>query len=312
MSVRPNILVIGGSYFVGRVFIEKLLALNRYNIYALNRGTVPMRLDGVTQLHCDRHDGASLRKVVPDVPWQAVVDFCAYTPQDIETTMQALCGHQLAQYIYISTATVYEPSSRQPIDESGATLCASQPHLGPAADYGFQKRLAELAVIAQCDHRGIPHTIVRPTFIFGKYNYAPREGYFFEQILKYHTVVIPDREPPARFSFVSVWDVAFIVADCIGNPAAYGEIFNASGDEELSYPALVDCFKEVTGIDFTVKKLSIAEIETQRIPLPFPLDEDLLYSGRHSQQVLNYRYIPFKKAMQETYRLYRLGLGLDG
>jgi len=59
--------------------------------------------------------------------------------------------------------------------------------------------------------------------------------------------------PPARFSFVSVWDVAFIVADCIGNPAAYGEIFNAAGDEELSYPALVACFKEVTGIEFTVK-----------------------------------------------------------
>ncbi|APG28775.1 hypothetical protein A7E78_13625 [Syntrophotalea acetylenivorans] len=310
MPLRPNILVIGGSYFVGRVFIEKLLALNKYNIYALNRGTLPMRLEGVTHLCCDRNDEDLLRKVVPDVPWQAVIDFCAYTPKDIEKTFKALSSHTLTQYIYISTASVYAPSSQQPIDELGATLIASQPQLGSAADYGFHKRLAELAVIEQCGMRNIAYTIVRPTFIFGKYNYAPRESYFFEEILKHNVVVIPDHEPPARFSFVSVWDVAFITAACIDNPTAYGEIFNASGDEVLSYSSLVECFKQVTGVNFTVKVLPISEIEAQRIPLPFPLDEDLLYSGQRSKQLLNYSYFPFQKAMQETYRLYRVGAGL--
>lgn len=270
-----------------------------------------MRMEGVKHLRCDRNDGEQLGKVVPAVPWQAVVDFCAYTPQDIETTLQALSDHQLGQYIFISSAAVYESDPRKTIDESGATVRARQPHLGPAADYGFQKRLAELAVAEQCDKRNIPYTIVRPTFVFGKYNYAPRESYFFEQILKHNIVVIPDQEPPVRFSLVSVWDVAFITAACIGNPAVFGEILNASSDEEISYPMLVARLKEVTGIDFTVKTLPIAEIEAQGIPLPFPLDEDMLYSGLRSRQLLNYQYLPFQKTMQETYRLYRLGAGLD-
>jgi nucleoside-diphosphate-sugar epimerase len=40
-----NLLVIGGSYFVGRVFIEELLNNTEYNLYVMNRGRIPLKLD---------------------------------------------------------------------------------------------------------------------------------------------------------------------------------------------------------------------------------------------------------------------------
>ena len=41
-----NVLIIGGSYFVGRVFVEELLKEQGYSIYVLNRGRIPIRKEG--------------------------------------------------------------------------------------------------------------------------------------------------------------------------------------------------------------------------------------------------------------------------
>ena len=74
-----NILVLGGSYFVGRVFVEELLKTDSYKVYVLNRGTIPMRREEVTEIVCDRHDRDGMKRLLPDVDWCAIVDFCAYT-----------------------------------------------------------------------------------------------------------------------------------------------------------------------------------------------------------------------------------------
>ena len=41
--MKQNILIIGGSYFIGRVFVEELLKLQKFSIYVLNRGKMPLR-----------------------------------------------------------------------------------------------------------------------------------------------------------------------------------------------------------------------------------------------------------------------------
>ncbi|MFA4910212.1 MAG: hypothetical protein WC649_04135 [Desulfobacteria bacterium] len=51
-----NILIIGGSYFVGRVFVEELVKEAGYSIYVVNRGNVPLNMEGVHEIVCDRND----------------------------------------------------------------------------------------------------------------------------------------------------------------------------------------------------------------------------------------------------------------
>lgn len=62
-----NILVIGGSCFIGRVLIEELQSNNEYTIYVLNRGNRPLKLLGVLEIQSDQHDKARLYKVLPSL-----------------------------------------------------------------------------------------------------------------------------------------------------------------------------------------------------------------------------------------------------
>ena len=106
-----NVLVIGGSYFVGRVFVEELSRIPNYAIYVMNRGNVPINIEGVTEIRCDRHDTEAMYKAIPSIMWDSVVDFCAYMPEDIATMISILPSHVISQYIFISTASIYEKTN---------------------------------------------------------------------------------------------------------------------------------------------------------------------------------------------------------
>jgi len=298
-----NLLVIGGSYFLGRVFVETLARNNDYRIYMVNRGNRPLNINGVVEIKCDRNDITALKVLLPKLSWHGVIDFCAYTPQDISNLFSVLPPKDIKHYIFISTVSVYAPTKALPIKEGSPTLTAPQPELGPAADYGYQKNLAEKTMAMQCKHNLIPFTCLRPGIIYGKYNYAPRESYFFDLIRKGQLAVIPDNDL-ALFQFVSVWDVARMIVLCMGNPDTYNKTFNLNAPELVSYGRLIEILEGVTGRAIPQKSMSVIEIDQNRIPLPFPLDSHLIYSGDLIQQVLGFTYMSLIDGMQRTYDWY--------
>lgn len=304
-----NILIIGGSYFVGRVFVEELLKQQGYSVYVLNRGNIPIKKEEVTEIVCDRHDLEKMKAALPDIEWWAVVDFCAYTPEDITGTLNVLHGGRVNQYIYISTASVYSRTNDLPIGEEAQKLTGPQPELGPFADYGYKKWLAEKELQNLAATRGLPYTMLRPAFIYGKYNYAPRESYFFDLIVRGERIIIPE-DNLALFSFVSVWDVARIILGCVGNSESFNRAFNASSGELLSYRRLMEVFEIVTGEELHIETLPLDAI-VEKISLPFPLDEHLVYSGTLVQSIMDFSYTPFVEGMRKTYRYYRIGHGLS-
>ncbi|MGB9498945.1 MAG: NAD-dependent epimerase/dehydratase family protein [Dissulfuribacterales bacterium] len=298
-----NLLVIGGSYFLGRVFVENLSQNNDYRLYVVNRGNRPLNINGVVEIKCDRNDVARLKEMLPNVSWHAVIDFCAYTPQDISSLLSVLPPKNIKHYIFISTVSVYAPTKALPIKEGSPTLTGPQPELGPAADYGYQKLLAEKTMAMHCKHNLIPFTCLRPGIIYGKYNYAPRESYFFDLIRKGQLAVIPDNDLPL-FQFVSVWDAARMIELCMENPDTYNKAFNLSAPELVSYGRLIETLEVITGRPVPKRFMTVAEIDKKRIPLPFPLDSHLIYSGELIQQMLGFTYMSLIDGMQRTYNWY--------
>ena len=148
-----NVLVIGGSYFAGRVFVEELVRQGDTKITVYNRGRRPLGIAEVSELTGDRRDAARIRAVIPPLHWDAVVDFCAYDPADIEILLQNLPG-RIGQYVFISTTTVYDRTLDLPIREDAPKLAAPQIELGSQAAYGFDKWRAEQAVQALCRSMG--------------------------------------------------------------------------------------------------------------------------------------------------------------
>ncbi len=300
--MKKNILIIGGSYFTGRVLVETLAGKNDYAIYVLNRGNVPLNMDGIEEIVCDRHD-INLKKSIPNLSFDAVIDFCAYTPLDIIQLMLAFSQGSVKHYIFISTVSIYEDTNDLPVNEDAPKLTETQKHLGQAADYGYNKWLAELKLAELCKKSNIPYTSLRPSIIYGKYNYAPRESYFFDLIHEGKPVVLPENKL-ALFQFVSVWDVANIVLNCLGNKLVFNQAFNLAGPELISYERLMEVLEIISDKKISVQTMSTTEIDRQRIPLPFPLDAHLIYSGARIQKTLNINYSPFVQGMKKTYEHY--------
>jgi nucleoside-diphosphate-sugar epimerase len=299
-----NILIIGGSYFTGRVFVEELLKQGGYNIFVFNRGNIPLNFKGVTELKGDREDQDRIRNTLPEKEWHAVVDFCAYTPDHIEKMIRSIHG-TLHQYIFISTTAVYETTFDLPIKEDAAKVSKPQPELGPYADYGLNKWLAEISLRSEGEKRGIAYTCLRPAIIYGPYNYAPRESYFFDLLRDNKPMVVPKNEL-ALYSFVSVLDAAKIILKCLGNEKALNETFNIAGEELISYPRLAQMLEVISGKKPKIIKMTLDEIRQMEIPLPFPPDSHLVYSGEKIRRVLDIEYTPFTEGMRETYKYYQM------
>ncbi len=301
-----NILIIGGSYFAGKILVEELVKEKELNIFIYNRGNRPLNKDSVTELVGDRSDKTRIKEVIPPNNWDAVIDFCAYTPEDIETMIDAIPG-QVNHYIYISTTTIYEDTVDLPVEENALTLSGPNPQLGQYSDYGYNKWLAECKLKEKCKAKQIPYTVLRPAIIYGEYNYAPRESYFFDLIQNDKTLILPDNELPL-FSFVYVVDVANIIKKSISNDKVYNETFNIAAKEMISYKRLIEVFRKITGKTITTKRMNAAMIDKKGIPLPFPLDHHLLYSGDKISRVLDFTYTPFTIGMKNTYEYYQLTL----
>ena len=292
-----NVLVIGGSYFAGRTFVEELQHSGEYAPYVMNRGNRPLKLDGVKEIACERHDTGKIAELVPPLEWHAVVDFCAYEPGDIAMLLQNLPG-SAQQYIYISTATVYQNSLRLPMQEDTPKLTGPQP--GPGGDYAYKKLLLEGELKESCEGKGIAHVSLRPAFIYGQYNYAPRESYFFKLIDKGETIILPT-PPQALFSMVSVWDMANICIACLGNEKVFNSAYTVCAEDMVSYDQIMEVLEAITSRKLNVRKQPSRLINASGIPLPFPLEEHLVYSGLLLKETLNYRYMSLLEGMTRTY-----------
>jgi 2'-hydroxyisoflavone reductase len=298
-----EILVVGGSYFAGRVFVEELVKASGHAVTVLNRGRIPMGMPGVREIRCDRHDAQAMHRCLAGRRWEAVVDFCAYSPDDIRILLESLPAHATSHIILMSTASVYAHTSSLPVDESVAVLMQPQPELGPMAEYGWQKARAEAVLREMCGPRDIAFTILRPTIIFGKYNYAPRESWFFDRILAGTPVPVPT-DSLALFSFVSVWDLARLTISCLGAPAARGMTFNAAGREMVSYEELVRVLTAAVEHPFPTHPISCKALAEGGEQLPFPVDEHLVYSGMLSEGCLGFRYSGFAEEMKRAWKYY--------
>lgn len=295
-----NVLVIGGSYFAGRVFVEELLASGAYAPYVMNRGSRPLDMEGVTEIVCERHDTGAMARAVPPREWHAVVDFCAYAPGDIATVLQHLPG-TIRRYVYISTTSVHRNSLRLPMREDAPALTGPAP--GPEGDYAYRKWLLEGELREACEKKRIAHVSLRPAFVYGKYNYAPRESYFFDLIARNEPIVLPTA-PQALFSMVSVWDLAKICIACLANDEVIDDAHAVCAEDLVSYDRLIEVLAAITARKLDVRHQALRLINAARLPLPFPLEEHLVYSGARLQGILNHRYLSLEEGMARTYEWY--------
>lgn len=297
-----KILVLGGSYFYGRVFT--MLAAKNHEITVLNRGTYSMEDFGVKQITGDRHDEKVLRQLAASVTeFDAVVDFCGYGPGDVASVVEHLPG-KTKQYIFISTVDVYERGIQGLKDEG--TPYETRSIEGEAGEYIRGKVALEQELKEICLQRGIGYTILRPAVLYGPYNYAPRESVFIQIALQNR--LLPEiTDATGKFQFTYVKDGAEAIEKCLLNKSTYGQAYNLCGDEILDYGKFIAGLEQAMPIPCKRIQMTVQEAGAQGIPLPFAVfeEETELYSNEKSKKELGMVYTSFQEGMKKTYRAFK-------
>jgi nucleoside-diphosphate-sugar epimerase len=299
--MSKSILVIGGSAFTGRIFSKQISKNDAYQLHVVNRGQFPLNIENVKEYKCDRHSPRMVARLLPDITFDVMIDFCAYNLGEVSSLLEVLKG-RIKHYIVISSASVYEPYDHKIKTESDPVVINAEGG-DRVSDYIYNKIHVEQETIKTCQNLGIPYTIFRPTFIYGPFNYSARESYFIELIARGHIVPVPT-DATARFNIVYAFDIARALEICIDNKKAYNEIFNLSAPDEVTYSMLLEAFEKFNGGPFMTRPVTVEEVLDENIPLPFPLTEDELFSGKKFADTFEFEYTPFLEGMEKTYEIF--------
>ena len=293
-----NILVIGGSYFLGRVFV--ILAAKEHSVTVVNRGTYSMEEFGAKQIKGDRHDRELWQQCAGH--YDAIVDFCAYQLRDIACVLENLAG-STSQYILISTVDVYERGTGLVKAEDSPLETRRFP--GETGSYISGKVALEHELGMQCGLWGLHWTSLRPAILYGPYNYAPRESIFIQMAVQNR--MLPElTDADGRFQMVYVKDAAEAIMKCLGNKMAYDRAYNLCPDGSICYNEFFRELQQAAGGEIATVPMSAAEAETRGIQLPFPVyeNETELCSNERGKRELGLEYLSLSEGLARTYRAF--------
>ena len=78
-------------------------------------------------------------------------------------------------------------------------------------------------------------------------------------------------------------------------------IYNISSPELISYNKIINAIKKITGLKCDVISMATDQLIAHKIPLPYPIDEHLVYSGDLFCEHFDFSYLGFEEGLRRTY-----------
>jgi nucleoside-diphosphate-sugar epimerase len=228
-----HILFVGGT---GNISTDcaALLHARGHEISVVTRGrsTVPT---GYRVVQADRKDPSALRKALREVSPDIVVNFLGYELAEVQADYD-LFRHNVRQYVFISSATVYEKPPRQlPIAETS-------PLGNPFWEYAQKKLACEQWLLERWREDHFPLTIVRPSHTYSRRwipNPVSSSSYSFAARLEEgKPIYVPD-DGENPWTLTTSADFAVGLAGLLDNTRALGESFHITSDEVLTWNQIV-------------------------------------------------------------------------
>jgi nucleoside-diphosphate-sugar epimerase len=239
-----EILIIGGTRFVGRSLVEAARERG-HAITMFNRGrTNPGAFPGVEEVHGDRDGGL---EALDGRRWDAVVDTCGYVPRVVRASAEQLAG-AAGRYAFVSSLSVYPDNATTGIDETAPVGTLDDPSVEEVTEdtYGPLKALCEEGVRRAFGDRAL---ILRCGMIVGPHDYTDRFTYWVRRVARGGEVLVPD-PPTYRIQLIDVRDLATWTVRMIEQ--GVGGVFNATGPERpLTMAALLETCRTASGSEPT-------------------------------------------------------------
>jgi nucleoside-diphosphate-sugar epimerase len=281
-------LVVGGTRFIGRHTVEEFLA-HDYEVAIFNRGNHPNPFeadDRVRHVEGDRKNESALElardRVEPDV----VMDCVAYQPQDVRAA--ATIFRDVDAYVYVSSGGAYgaeEIPKRE--GETALKPCTDEQARDDAMEtYGNRKAEGDRAVF-EAARDGVSAMSVRPTVVYGPYDYTERMDYWIDRVASYDRVVVPgDGQQVWQRAYVE--DVAAALR-IVAEEGTAGEAYNVGDRKAVTLAEMVELVAAT--MDSEVEVVSAG-------------DRELAAGGLSTDDYVLYRHYPH---LLDTAKLHALG-----
>ena len=237
-----RVLLIGGTLFIGRALVRKLLERGD-DVTILHRGSENPFAGQTQEVRCDRNDGAATAKILAEGRYDLVFDNVydwgrGTTAEPVEAAARA-CGDQLRRYVFMSSVAAYGTGLDHDEDDP----------LAPPDDpdsYCRNKASTERMLLALHRETGFPAVTLRPPYIYGPENPFHREQFFFDRLDAGRPIIVPgDGSRLMQFVLVSdLVDAALAAAD---RDEATGRAYNIAHERPISQSGLVDALAAAAG-----------------------------------------------------------------
>jgi 2'-hydroxyisoflavone reductase len=282
-----HILVLGGTLFIGRHVVERLLA-DGHSVTLLNRGvTNPGVFEHLPRLQVDRHEPGALERLSGlRADWDAAIDLSGYFPDDVRRLLSILRG-RCGRYVFCSTLSVYQASSS---DEPIAMLTESDPLLPCTAEQAvdpspnsYGERKAECERVAMEQHAsggGVPVVVLRPSVVFGAHDPTDRMAYWIARAKNARPFILPDGGLTiTRRTYAP--DLAAAFAASVTSSEAPGNAYNIAETDPLNFRQTVASLGEHFGTDPLSQAIGISGVLLISRKVRQWVDFPLWLSGRN-------------------------------
>lgn len=230
-----KLLFIGGTGLISSACSKAALARG-HELFILNRSTsnkYPLP-EGATLLQGDiQGDEAHLASLLGGHRFDAVVDWIAFAPKDIERDLRLLEG-KIDQFVFISSASAYQKPPKHYL------ITEETPLENPFWEYSRNKIACENLLMDAYRRRRFPATIVRPSHTYGPTQIPlavsswQHPWTIVHRMKQGKKIIVPG---DGTSLWVLTWNEDFAkgLVGLLGMDAAIGEAFQITSDEVLSW-----------------------------------------------------------------------------
>jgi len=238
-----KVLFIGGSGNISSS-VSKLAIENGIDLYHLNRGNKPLELKGIKTIQLDINDKKEVEKALVDHSWDVVVNWIAFTPEDIKRDFE-LFQSKTKQYIFISSASAYQKPLLHPF------ITESTPLKNPFWDYSQNKIACEDTLISLYREKDFPITIVRPSLTYDTVIPVAIGGWndytFIDRVKKGKKIIIHG-DGNSLWTITHAQDFAKGFVGLLNHKQAIGHAFHITSDEVLTWNQIYASIGEAVGV----------------------------------------------------------------
>jgi nucleoside-diphosphate-sugar epimerase len=245
-----KILFIGGTGNISSS-VSQLAIKKGIDLYHLNRGNRPS-IEGVKEIIADIKDVAQTKKALAHHQWDVVVNWIAFTPEDILRDFEFFKG-KVRQYIFISSASVYQ---KPPLNY---LITESTPLKNPYWDYSQNKIACEDLLTNFYRERDFPMTIVRPSHTYNMVIPVPLGGweeYTVVDRMKKGLPIVIQGDGTSLWTETHSDDFAKGFVGLMGNQHAIGEAFHITSAEVLSWNQIYQSLANAAGCEAKIVHIS--------------------------------------------------------